>query len=67
MLRPWTLAISLPLLVPFGIGLVWAHFHVALDVLGAIPLVLIVYGIIHTFWKLPSDIQRSPPSKPNSK
>jgi len=53
MLRPWTLAITLPLLIPFGRGLVTMHYHSTFDVLGAIPLVLVVYGIIHWLWRLP--------------
>ncbi|HEV3271159.1 MAG TPA: hypothetical protein VGZ93_03165 [Candidatus Methylacidiphilales bacterium] len=53
MLRPWTLAISLPLLVPFGAALVALHFHGVWDVLGAIPLVLGVYGIVHWDWNAP--------------
>jgi hypothetical protein len=53
MLRPWTLAITLPLLVPFGVALVALHFHNVWDVLGAIPLVLGVYGIVHGFWNVP--------------
>ena len=52
MLRPWTFAITLPLLIPFGIGLVEMHFHTVMDVLGAFPLVGIVYGIIHGIWRL---------------
>jgi hypothetical protein len=52
MLRPWTLAITLPLLIPFGIGLVAMHFHTTLDVLGAFPLVALVYGVIHRYWRL---------------
>ena len=51
-LRPWTLAITLPLLVPFGVALVALHFHSVWDVLGAVLLVLGVYGIIHRFWSL---------------
>jgi hypothetical protein len=57
LLRPWTLAITLPVLVPFGMAMVAWHFHSALDVWGAMPLVLIVYGIVHGLWPLPS----SPP------
>jgi hypothetical protein len=52
LLRPWTLAITLPLLIPFGIALVVLHFHDVVDVLGAIPLVLIVYGIVDRFWTM---------------
>jgi hypothetical protein len=53
MLRPWTLAITLPLLVPFGAVLVAYGFHSIWDVLGAIPLVLVVYGAVHKLWPLP--------------
>jgi len=56
MLRPWTLAITLPLLIPFGLGLVDMHFHTPFDVLGAIPLVAVVYGSIHWFWRMPPPI-----------
>jgi hypothetical protein len=52
MLRPWTLAVTLPLLVPFGVALVALHFHNIWDVLGAVPLVLGVYGIVHSIWSL---------------
>jgi hypothetical protein len=52
LLRPWTLAITLPLLVPFGFALVVFHFHSAEDVLGAIPLMLGVYGIVHYSWRM---------------
>lgn len=54
MLAPWTLAISLPLLIPMGFGLVEQHYHTTGDVLGAFPLVAIVYGTIHWFWRVPS-------------
>jgi len=47
MLRFWSLAITLPLLVPFGVALVALHFHDIWDVMGAFPLVLIVYGIVY--------------------
>jgi len=53
MLRTWTLAITLPLLVPFGAALVLLHFHSLWDVLGAVPLVVVVYGIVHRFWIVP--------------
>jgi len=66
MLRPWTLAITLPLLVPFGVALVALHFHNVWDVLGAVPLVLGVYGIVHSVWSLspvapPLDIRAASP------
>jgi hypothetical protein len=51
MLWPWTLCLTLPSLVVFGRELVFYHCHTTSDVLGAIPLVLIVYGIIHALWK----------------
>ena len=57
-LRSWTLAITLPLLVPFGAALVILHFHNVWDVLGAVPIVLVVYGIVHHFWPM------APPSPP---
>ena len=52
MLRPWTLAITLPLLIPFGVALVVLHFHNVWDVLGAVPIVLGVYGIVHGLWSV---------------
>jgi len=53
MLRPWTLALTLPFLVFFGVALVVYKCHTALDVLGAVPLVLGVYGIVHALWSMP--------------
>ena len=55
MLRPWTLYITLPLIVVLGISMVYKHYHTTFDILGAIPLVLEVYGAIHLAWRLPSD------------
>ncbi len=52
LLRPWTLAITLPLLIPFGLGLVAMHFHTVGDLVGAFPLVALVYGVIYWLWKL---------------
>jgi membrane-associated phospholipid phosphatase len=52
MLRPWTLAFTLPLLIPFGAALITLHFHTPEDVLGAILIVLCVYGIIERVWKM---------------
>jgi hypothetical protein len=46
LLRPWTLAITLPILIFFGIGLVAHRFHTTLDVLAAVPLVLLVYALV---------------------
>lgn len=65
LLRLWTLALTLPLLVPFGCALVWLHFHTVGDVLGAIPLVLSLYGIAFRFWLRPEmspPLDNSPPS-----
>ena len=53
MLRPWTLAITLPFLIFFGVELVAYNCHTPLDVLGAVPLVLGVYGIVHAVWSMP--------------
>jgi len=53
MLRPWTLAITLPFLVLFGAALIVYHCHAVVDVLAAVPLVFCVYGIVHIFWPLP--------------
>jgi membrane-associated phospholipid phosphatase len=44
--RPGTLALTLPALVLLGIGLVATGFHPVIDVLGAVPLVLLIYGLI---------------------
>jgi hypothetical protein len=52
MLCPWTLVITLPILGPFGMGLVLAHYHEPVDVWGAIPLVLVVYGAVHWLWRI---------------
>jgi len=48
LIRPWTLAVTIPLLLVLGIALVVLGFHTILDVLGAIPLVLVVYAIVYT-------------------
>jgi hypothetical protein len=56
MLRPWTLAITLPLVALMGRGMVIMHYHSVVDVLGAIPLVLVVYGIVHWLWRLPPGV-----------
>jgi membrane-associated phospholipid phosphatase len=55
MLRPWTLLVTLPLLVVLGISMVCLKYHTTIDILGAIPLVLVIYGIVHCTWRLPSD------------
>jgi len=58
MLRPWTLFITLPLLVVLAVSMVMLHYHTTFDVLGAIPLVLVIYGLVHWLWRLPSDSGR---------
>jgi len=52
LLRPWSLVITLPVLVALGVALVELHFHRVGDVLGAIPLVLVVYAIVHGMWRI---------------
>jgi hypothetical protein len=54
MLRPWTLALTFPFLIAFGVALVVYHCHTTGEVLGAIPLVLVVYGIVHAVWRIPT-------------
>jgi hypothetical protein len=34
------------------VALVVLHFHNVGDVLGAVPLVLVVYGTVHRFWPM---------------
>ena len=46
LLRPWSLAVTLPFLVLFGIELVRHRFHTPVDVLGAVPVVLLVYAVV---------------------
>jgi len=53
MLRPWTLAITLPLVVLLGMCMVTLRYHTVWDILGAIPLVLGVYGLVHWLWREP--------------
>ena len=55
MLRPWTLVATLPLVLVLATFLVALHYHSKFDITGAFPLVLVVYGLIHRFWRLPSD------------
>ncbi len=55
MLRPWTLAITLPLVVVLGVCMVILNLHSTLDILGAFPLALIVYGLVHWFWPVSPD------------
>ena len=52
MLRPWTLAITLPLVVLLGVSMVTLRLHTVWDILGAVPLVLIVYGIVQRSWRV---------------
>jgi len=58
MLRPWTLFITLPLLVVLAFSMVTLRYHTTFDILGAIPLVLVIYGLVHWLWRLPSDSGR---------
>jgi hypothetical protein len=55
MLRPKTLYITLPLLAVLAVSMVYKRYHTPLDIAGAIPLVLAVYGLIHWLWRLPSE------------
>ena len=50
LLRPWTLVITLPLLAAMGVALVHYHFHSTVDVLGAVPLVLMIYALAFHNW-----------------
>ncbi len=54
MLHRWTLAVTLPLLIPLGWGLVWFHFHSVEDVVVAVPIVLVIYGLVHRLWRIPA-------------
>jgi hypothetical protein len=53
MLRPWTAVVTAPLVLLMAYELVWFHYHETIDVLGAFPLVLLIYGLIHWSWRLP--------------
>ncbi len=53
LLRPFTLLITLPLLIPYGSALVLLGFHRAIDVMGAIPIVLLVYALVRRWWRIP--------------
>ena len=53
MLRTWTLAIIWPSLIPFGIALNFFGFHPVVDILGAFPLVVLVYGLVYPDWTPP--------------
>ena len=55
MLRPWTLYLTLPLVAVLAVSMVYKHYHTPLDILGAVPLVLVIYGIVHRVWRLPAD------------
>ena len=52
MLRPWTLWVTLPPLIPFGAALVLLRFHDLEDIVGAIVIVLGVYGSLERAWGL---------------
>lgn len=52
MLRRWTLGVTMPLLLVLAVSLVGLKYHTTFDVLGAFPLVLVVYGVIHRVWRL---------------
>jgi membrane-associated phospholipid phosphatase len=61
MLRPWTLAVTLPLLIPFGEALVALHFHSVEDVVGAVLLVPCIYLCVDRAWGLsPSAMAAKP-------
>jgi membrane-associated phospholipid phosphatase len=59
-LRPWSLAITLPLLALEGIGLVAFHFHTLSDVLGAILIVPAVYWLVERSWPLERALADNP-------
>jgi len=54
MLYRWTLAITLPMLVPLGIGLVWFHCHTVLAVVAAVPICVAIYALVYRLWPMPS-------------
>ncbi len=58
LLQPWTLSVTLPFLLIFGIDLVHYRCHTTADVIGAIGLVVVVYGIVHVLWPI---TRASPP------
>jgi hypothetical protein len=53
LVRPWTLVLTLPILVLFGVELVAHRFHTTSDVLGAIPVVLVVYALVFAAGRWP--------------
>ena len=55
MLRPWTLYFTLPAAFCMACSLFWLRYHELIDVIGAVPLVIAVYGAVHFWWRLPSD------------
>jgi membrane-associated phospholipid phosphatase len=63
-IRPWTLLVTLPLLIPLGIALVMLHFHSVGDVLGAFLIVALVYGGIHRRWPHLFSPREEKPSQP---
>jgi membrane-associated phospholipid phosphatase len=56
LIRPWTLAMTIPLVVLLGVLLVVLGFHSTFDVLGAIPLVLAVYAVVYGYGRRKSGI-----------
>ncbi len=58
MLRPWTLRYTVPCTLLMACLLVALRYHEVIDVIGAVPLVIAVYGPIHYFWPLPGDASR---------
>jgi len=65
LLRPSTLWITLPLLIPYGAALVILRFHNLVDVIGAIVIVLGVYGSLDRVWGLsPATIAAKPALQP---
>lgn len=54
MLQRWTLAVTLPLFIPFAKALNIYGFHTYWDIKGAVLLVPIVYGVVHWFWRMPT-------------
>ena len=55
MLRPLTLYYTVPCTILMACLLVGLGYHEVIDIIGAIPLVIAIYGPIHYFWRLPSD------------
>ena len=64
MLARWTLFITLPLVVCLAMGLVRYHFHTVQAVVWAVPITLVIYGLVHWLWKVPSRPLDSAPVSP---